>query len=161
MHKSGVAWVQMYPRYAQKVPCRYRSASAQLYGRLPCESWAGRAGLHGRYGMVSRLAALHSRIRAPQRNLVSSSKALLLLACAGGAWMRVERSRARILEPSLLAHPGLFCMHGRVASLGSIALLHTHLSTAPHFRQPSGPARRLSQLTEAACVVLLVSAFHT
>jgi hypothetical protein len=47
MHKSGVAWVQMYPRYAEKVPCRYRSARSLAFSTLPCESWAGRAGLHG------------------------------------------------------------------------------------------------------------------
>jgi hypothetical protein len=89
---------------------------------LPCESWAGRAGLHGRYGLVSRLAALHSRIRAPQRNLVSSPKPLLLLACAGSAWMRVERSGGSVyslLVSSLSSHiPACSACTGEVRLLG-------------------------------------------
>ena len=58
------------------------------------------------------------------------------------------------VQSSIVSLPA--CLHARaswrVASLGSsgkCTLLHTHLSTAPHFRQPSGPARRLSQLTPA------------
>lgn len=149
----------MYPRYAQKVPCRYRSASAQLYGRLPCESWAGRAGLHGRYGMVSRLAALHSRIRAPQRNLVSSSKALLLLACAGSAWMRVERIIGSVY--ALLAHPGLLCMHGRGASLGSIALLHTHQACiSQQHRISANLLARRDASPNLLCPYLIISPPH-
>jgi hypothetical protein len=128
--------VQMYPRYAQKVPCRYRSASA--HSVVPALRKLGREARHAwPLWVVSRLAALHS---CPQRNLVTFSKPLLLPG-------RMDASG----HIALLARPGLFCMHGRGASLGSIVLLHTRTSTAPHFRQPSGPARRLSQLTLAVC----------
>lgn len=142
----------MYPRYAEKVPCRYRSASSLAFSTMPCESWAGRAGLHGLDGRsrVSGSAAfVHSCppnvTLLPCNGIQAFAAARLCRGVHGCEWRGREE----------LAHPGLVCMHGRVASLGSIILLHTHLSTAPHFRQPSGPARRLSQLTLAWCCVFV------
>ena len=142
----------MYPRYAEKVPCRYRSASSLAFSTMPCESWAGRAGLHGLDGRsrVSGSAAfVHSCppnvTLLPCNGIQAFAAARLCQGVHGCEWRGREE----------LAHPGLVCMHGRVASLGSIILLHTRLSTAPHFRQPSGPARRLSQLTLAWCCVFV------
>ena len=109
-------------------------------------------------GGVASLAALHSCIRAPPNVTLLPCNGIQASAAAARLCRGVHGCEWRGTE--VLAHPGLFCMHGRVASLGSIILLHTHLSTAPHFRQPSGPARRLSQLTLAVvlrvCVLALL-----
>lgn len=75
MHNSGVAWVQMYPRYAEKVPCRYRSASSLAFSTMPCESWAGRAGLHGLDG--------RSRVSGSAAFVHSCPPNVTLLPCNG------------------------------------------------------------------------------
>lgn len=74
------------PRYAEKVPCRYRSARSLAFSTLPCESWAGRAGLHGLDGR-SRVSGSAAFVHSCPPNVTllpcNGIKPLLLLACAG------------------------------------------------------------------------------
>ena len=125
----------MYPRYTEKVPCRYRSTGAEFRG-VEVESWAGRAG-NGMAWDGTRCRVwqrwLHSCIRAPQRNLVSSQGSVVCIE------VEVEVVRARISS---------LCMHARASCVSWVHNHphppHTHLSTAPHLRQPSGPRRDAS-----------------